>query len=145
MNIKLGIAFLVAFVVLLWIGKARQGEPRKFKEVWIVEMAYTMTGLLYQGGTERLPNVLRLFAAVLFTSVFFGSAARAEVECFPHCDYWHDYGPYDFTYKRPGLFGYPICDVRGNCAPYLRYTYQRGYAPRKSITIRVRPSTSRVR
>jgi len=46
MNIKLGIAFLVAFVVLLWIGKARQGEPRKFTEVWIVGMAYTMTCLL---------------------------------------------------------------------------------------------------
>ena len=89
--------------------------------------------------------MLRLFAAVLFAFVFFGCAARAEVECYPHCDYWHDYGPYDFTYKRPGLFGYPICDVRGNCAPYLRYTYQRGYAPRKSITIRVRPSTRRVR
>ncbi len=32
--------------VLLWIGKARQGEPRKFTEVWIVGMAYTMTCLL---------------------------------------------------------------------------------------------------
>jgi hypothetical protein len=84
--------------------------------------------------------MMRVFTATVFGVLFCGlSPALAEVECFPHCDYWHDYGPYDFTYKRPGLFGYPVCDARGNCEPYLRYTYQRGYAPRKSITIRVRP------
>ncbi len=38
MNVTLGIVFLVAFVVLLWIGRARQGEPRKFMQVWIVGM-----------------------------------------------------------------------------------------------------------
>jgi hypothetical protein len=82
-----------------------------------------------------LPRIL----AIAAVGALFGSAAWAEVDCHPHCDYWHYYGPYDFTYKRPGLFGYPVCDARGNCAPYLRYTYQRGYAPRKSVTIRVRP------
>jgi hypothetical protein len=87
--------------------------------------------------------MMRVFAAVLFGLSFSGSAARAEVECHPHCDYWHYYGPYDFSYKQPGLFGYPVCDARGNCAPYLRYTYQRGYAPRKSIIIH--PGPSRVR
>ncbi len=46
MNITLGIVFLVAFVVLLWIGRARQGEPRKFMQVWIVGMAYTVACLL---------------------------------------------------------------------------------------------------
>jgi hypothetical protein len=88
---------------------------------------------------EKLP---RIFAIAAFGALF-GSAAWAEVDCHPHCDYWHYYGPYDFTYKRPGLFGYPVCDARGNCAPYLRYTYQRGYAPRKSVTIRVRPRPQR--
>jgi hypothetical protein len=84
--------------------------------------------------------MLRIFPAVLFSLLFFGlSPARAEVECFPHCDYWHDYGPYDFTYIRPGLFGYPICGPRGDCAPYLVYTYQRGYHLRKRVTIRARP------
>src|SRR5213083_2328287 len=82
-----------------------------------------------------LPNMLRLFAAVLFAFVFFGCAARAEVECYPHCDYWHDYGPYDFTYIRPGLYGFPRCGPRGDCSPYLVYTYPRY---RYDVTIRAR-------
>jgi hypothetical protein len=90
-------------------------------------------------------NMPRILAITVFASLTFTSAARAQVECYPHCDYWHDYGPYDFTYKRPGLFGYPVCDWRGNCAPYLRYTYQRGYAPHKSVTIRLRPQPERRR
>jgi hypothetical protein len=89
--------------------------------------------------------MLRVFAAVFVGVLSFGSGAAAQ-ECYPHCDYWHYYGPLDFTYKRPGLFGYPVCDPLGNCAPYLRYTYQRGYAPQKSVTIRVpaRPLRPRV-
>ena len=83
--------------------------------------------------------MMRVFTAIILGFLFFCSAAWAEVECYPHCDYWHYYGPYDFSYKRPGLFGYPICDARGNCSPYLRYTYQRGYAPRKTIIIHPGP------
>ena len=79
-----------------------------------------------------------LFAAVLFGLLFFGSSPASAEDCYPHCDYWHDYGPYDFTYRRPGLYGYPICSPRGDCAPYLAYTYQRGYRLRKSVTIRMR-------
>jgi len=80
----------------------------------------------------------RVFAATAVAAAWFMSAARAE-ECYPHCDYWHYYGPVDLTYKQPGLFAYPVCDTRGNCEPYLRYVYQRGYGPRKSVTIRVPP------
>jgi hypothetical protein len=47
-----------------------------------------------------------------------GSTALAG-ECFPHCDYNHYYGPYDFSYKRPGLYAYPVCGPRGNCTPHL--------------------------
>jgi hypothetical protein len=84
--------------------------------------------------------MMRLFAAVLFSLLFFGlNPASAEVQCFPHCDYWHDYEPYDFTYKRPGLFGYPICGPRGDCLPYLKYSYQGGYRFQKRVTIRARP------
>jgi hypothetical protein len=86
--------------------------------------------------------MLRLFAIVFLFFLLGLSPASAAVECFPHCDYWHDYGPYDFTYKRPGLFGYPICGPRGDCAPHLAYIYQRGHGLRKRITIRTR---SRVR
>jgi hypothetical protein len=46
MNITAAIILLVVFVAMLWFGKARNGEPRKFMRVWIVGMAYTMTCLI---------------------------------------------------------------------------------------------------
>ena len=73
-------------------------------------------------------------AGVLCLLFFAASPAAAEIDCSPHCDYNHYYGPYDFTYIRPGLFGFPVCDRRGNCSPYLVYTYPR----RKIITVRTR-------
>jgi hypothetical protein len=48
-------------------------------------------------------------------------AAVAEMWCYPHCDYVHYYGPYDFTYDKPGLYGYPQCGPQGDCAPNLAY------------------------
>jgi hypothetical protein len=62
-------------------------------------------------------------AAVLCGLAFLGSTPRtaAAVECYPHCDYHHQYGPYDLTYIRPGLFAYPVCNARGNCAPWSVY------------------------
>jgi hypothetical protein len=89
--------------------------------------------------------MLRVLAAVLFSLLFFGLSSAWAENCSPHCDYWHDYGPYDFTYIRPGLFGYPVCGPLGDCAPYLVYTYQRGYRFRKSVTIRARPRPIAVR
>jgi hypothetical protein len=48
--------------------------------------------------------------------------AVAEEWCFPHCDYVHYYGPYDFTYNQPGLYGYPQqCGPHGDCTPHLAY------------------------
>jgi len=63
-----------------------------------------------------------LATAILGLSLFGSTAARAE-DCGAHCDYWHNYGPYDFSYIQPGLLGYPICDRQGNCAPHLAYVY----------------------
>ena len=51
-----------------------------------------------------------------------GAGGALAAECYPHCDYVHNYGPYDFTYVRPGLFGYPTCNVRGECLPNLYYS-----------------------
>jgi hypothetical protein len=68
----------------------------------------------------------RLCAAAFVASLSgltFGVGSAAAAECYPHCDYIQDYGPYDYTYIRPGLFGYPICDWRGNCSPYPVYAY----------------------
>jgi hypothetical protein len=39
------------------------------------------------------------------------------IECAPYCDYTHDYGPYDLSWKRPGLYAYPVCAPNGDCAP----------------------------
>ncbi len=52
-----------------------------------------------------------------------GSGTAWAADCGNVCDYWHNYGPYDYSYVSPGLLGYPICDRAGNCAPHLTYVY----------------------
>ena len=69
--------------------------------------------------------------------VFLGAGAALAAGCYPNCDYNHYYGPYDFTYVRPGLYGYPRCSPSGYCAPNLDYSttgIRRG-----NITIRFLP------
>lgn len=56
-------------------------------------------------------------------------------DCAPHCDWTHDYGPYDFSWVYPGLVGIPVCDRDGNCSPYLLYRYT---GPKPGVTITVR-------
>lgn len=66
-----------------------------------------------------------------------GAAVPAAAEdCGTVCDYWHYYGPYDFTYISPGLFAYPRCDRQGNCSPHLSYFYSN----RRYGRITVRPA-----
>ncbi len=60
-------------------------------------------------------------ALLTFAAVSPGPA-RAEQLCYPHCDYTHYYGPFDFTYIQPGLFAWPHCGPQGDCAPHLAYT-----------------------
>ena len=64
------------------------------------------------------------FAPAVLALAFFcvGTRPVSAAECFPHCDYTHYYGPFDFTYIQPGLFGYPLCNARGNCSPQLAYS-----------------------
>jgi hypothetical protein len=64
-----------------------------------------------------------------------GAGGAAAAECFPHCDYVHNYGPYDFTYLRPGLYGYPVCNARGECLPNLVYSTS-GRARRGNVEVR---------
>jgi len=80
--------------------------------------------------------MLRLPAAALFGLVLAGSGAASAEQCYPVCDYYHDYGPQDFTYVRPGLYGFPRCGPSGDCSPYLVYTYPIRRQGR--ITIRTR-------
>lgn len=76
------------------------------------------------------------FAVAILSSVLFGTAIARATDCFPYCDYVHDYGPYDFSYVRPGLAGYPVCDWRGNCAPHIVYYYAGHRRPGVRIIIR---------
>ncbi len=78
-----------------------------------------------------MPLIWRL--VLLFGVWLPGLADAAAGECAPHCDYYHDYGPYDFTYVRPGLYGFPVCDSNGNCSPHLVYTLSR--RPQGQVTI----------
>lgn len=66
----------------------------------------------------------------------FGVAFASD--CAPHCDYVHDYGPYDLSWVSPGLVGIPVCDRQGNCSPHL--VYRRFGRPWPRITITVRPT-----
>jgi len=87
--------------------------------------------------------MLKAFAAANLSLFLLGSGTVFAADCSPHCDYWHYYGPYDFSYIQPGLIGYPICDQRGNCSPHLIYIYsghQRG-----RVTITVRPLSKTLR
>ena len=61
----------------------------------------------------------RLIAAAALLLAVVPTAALAEVDCSPYCDFTHDYGPYDYTWVRPGLFAYPRCDPSGYCSPYV--------------------------
>jgi hypothetical protein len=68
--------------------------------------------------------MLKFFATASCLLFLLGAeGARAADDCSPHCDFWHYYGPYDFSYIRPGLLGYPVCDRQGDCAPHLVYTH----------------------
>lgn len=67
--------------------------------------------------------MLRPNLAVLAFLLLGAGAARAETQCYPHCDYVHYYGPSDYTYRQPGLFGFPRCTPDGNCSPQLAYRY----------------------
>jgi hypothetical protein len=78
-----------------------------------------------------------IVASAAFLSV--ASAGAIAAECTPHCDYIQDYGPYDYTYVRPGLFGYAICDWWGNCSPYRVYAYSGRRTGRITIRSLSRP------
>jgi hypothetical protein len=67
-------------------------------------------------------NMLKHFVLAILAFVCVGTDPVSAAECYPHCDYTHYYGPFDFTYVAPGLFGYPLCGLRGNCSPQLAYS-----------------------
>jgi hypothetical protein len=80
-------------------------------------------------------HMRRLSAAAVVVGVLFGAGAASAAECYPYCDYIHDYGPFDYTWVRPGMFAYPVCDWRGNCAPRYAYVFS---GQRGRVTVRTR-------
>jgi len=87
--------------------------------------------------------MLRLFVAGVAGFLIARPGIAFEYDCAPHCDYVHDYGPYDFSWVSPGLFGYPHCDREGDCSPHL--VYRRFGQPWPGVTITVRPTSRRYR
>jgi hypothetical protein len=71
---------------------------------------------------HALCNMRNHFALAVMAFLCVGTHPVSAAECFPHCDYTNYYGPFDFTYVQPGLFGYPLCGPRGNCSPQLAYS-----------------------
>jgi hypothetical protein len=91
-------------------------------------------------GMERnaMPKLIAAAFAVIL-AVASGPAA-AEVACAPNCDFTHNYGPYDYTWVRPGLFLYPRCGPSGSCSPYLIHSSRyRGTVRIRSFTRPLRP------
>lgn len=81
----------------------------------------------------------RFIAAVLLGAPLCAPAPAAAETCSLHCDYWHNYGPYDFSYISPGLLGYPLCDRYGNCSPHLVYVYPGHHRGRVIVRTVTRP------
>lgn len=82
--------------------------------------------------------MLKLLAPTVLCGLVSASGVAFAYDCAPHCDYVHDYGPYDLSWVAPGLVGYPVCDRQGNCSPHL--VYRRFGRPWPGITITVRPT-----
>ena len=66
------------------------------------------------------------------------ASPAGAIECAPYCDYTHDYGPYDLTWKRPGLYAFPVCAPDGECAPRAVRVYS-GTPRHRGVRITVRP------
>jgi hypothetical protein len=81
--------------------------------------------------------MLKVLAPAVLGVVLCVPAVAFAYDCAPHCDYVHDYGPYDLSWVAPGLVGFPLCDRGGNCSPHL--VYRRFGHPWPRITITVRP------
>jgi hypothetical protein len=62
------------------------------------------------------------FVLAILAFLCVGTRPVSAAECFPHCDYTNYYGPFDFTYVQPGLYGHPLCGPRGNCSALLAYS-----------------------
>jgi hypothetical protein len=89
-----------------------------------------------------------LFAISIAAAIagIFAAQPAAAVDCAPYCDYTHDYGPYDLSWKQPGRYAFPVCAPNGECAPHAVHVYSPvsgwpTYWPYRGVRITVRPRT----
>ena len=91
------------------------------------------------------PSGLRAIRYSLFAFAIFAACPAAAADCAPYCDYTHDYGPYDLSWKRPGLYAFPVCAPDGECAPRAVHVYSPvsgwHWWPYRGVRITVRPRT----
>jgi hypothetical protein len=59
----------------------------------------------------------------LFAFLIVAAQPAAAIDCAPYCDYTHDYGPYDLSWKQPGRYAFPACAPNGECAPHAVHVY----------------------
>jgi hypothetical protein len=71
--------------------------------------------------TSDWAYMLRYFAAIFLGVFCLGTHAVLAVDCFPHCDFYSDYGPYVIG---PSLYCNPRCGLEGNCSPFLECKQQ---------------------
>src|SRR5215813_6644695 len=91
-----------------------------------------MPGAFDRQGVGEDAMLKLITAAIVAVLAFAPGPACAEVDCAPNCDFVHYYGPYDYTWVRPGLFLHARCGPSGFCSPHLiRSSRYRG-----SVTIR---------
>ena len=89
---------------------------------------------------SSLPGVLAAVLAVALAIAV--RPAAAQVSCAPYCDFTHFYGPFDFTWVRPGLFLYPSCVPSGECSPFLIYSPRVPFRGRVTVHL-LRPRRAR--
>src|SRR5262245_15807976 len=77
--------------------------------------------------TAMVSIMLRYLAATLLGLACFGTSSASALDCFPHCDYYSDYGPYRIG---PSLYCNPRCGLEGNCSPFLQCRQQSRGIPR---------------
>ena len=81
-------------------------------------------------------GMLRLITATILGWLCFGSgsASAQAAGCAPNCAFYHNYGPYDLSYIRPGLVGVPVCDRDGNCQLRIFSYYVNGHPAKLAVS-----------
>ena len=94
--------------------------------------------------SERVVSPFAIRYSLFALAILLASPAAA-IDCAPYCDFTHDYGPYDLSWKRPGRYAFPLCAPNGECAPHAAHVHSPvsswpwWYYPDRGVRITVRP------